>query len=85
VKEKVLAAHRAGIRRVLIPKRNLVDLDDVPPDLREEMAVVLVESIDDVLREALPAPTAAEASEGERENSLPSEVGGVPGGAGGGG
>jgi len=61
VKEKVLAAHRAGIRRVLIPKRNLVDLDDVPPDLREEMAVVLVESIDDVLREALPAPAAAEA------------------------
>ncbi|HKA48474.1 MAG TPA: S16 family serine protease, partial [Candidatus Dormibacteraeota bacterium] len=61
VKEKVLAAHRAGIRRVLIPKRNLVDLDDVPADLREEMAVVLIESIDDVLREALPELTAAAA------------------------
>ena len=54
VKEKVLAAHRAGLRRVLIPRRNEVDLEDIPPDLREEMAVVLIESIDDVLREALP-------------------------------
>jgi ATP-dependent Lon protease len=54
VKEKVLAAHRAGIRRVLIPKRNEADLDDIPADLRQELVVVLVESIDDVLREALP-------------------------------
>jgi ATP-dependent Lon protease len=59
VKEKVLAAHRAGIRRVLIPKRNEVDLDDVPADLRQELEVVLVESIDDVLREALPDLAAA--------------------------
>jgi ATP-dependent Lon protease len=59
VKEKVLAAHRAGIRRVLIPKRNEVDLDDIPADLRDELEVVLVESIDDVLREALPDLAAA--------------------------
>jgi ATP-dependent Lon protease len=54
LKEKVLAAHRAGIRRVLIPTRNEADLDDVPADLRQELQVVLVESIDEVLREALP-------------------------------
>jgi ATP-dependent Lon protease len=54
LKEKVLAAHRAGIRRVVVPRRNEVDLDDVPADLRRELYVVLVESIDDVLREALP-------------------------------
>jgi ATP-dependent Lon protease len=54
LKEKVLAAHRAGIRRVLIPRRNEADLDDVPADLRQELQVVLVESIDEVLREALP-------------------------------
>jgi ATP-dependent Lon protease len=59
VKEKVLAAHRAGIRRVLIPKRNEDDLDDIPADLRQELEVVLVESIDDVLREALPDLAAA--------------------------
>ncbi|MBJ7599931.1 endopeptidase La, partial [Candidatus Nephthysia bennettiae] len=54
LKEKVLAAHRAGIRRVLVPKRNEADLDDIPADLRREMDLVLVESIDQVLREALP-------------------------------
>jgi ATP-dependent Lon protease len=59
VKEKVLAAHRAGIRRVLIPKRNEMDLDDIPADLRQELEVVLVESIDEVLREALPDLAAA--------------------------
>jgi ATP-dependent Lon protease len=61
LKEKVLAAHRAGIRRVLVPRRNEVDLDDVPADLREEMEVVLVESIEEVLREALPELAAAAA------------------------
>jgi ATP-dependent Lon protease len=54
VKEKVLAAHRAGIRRVLVPTRNEADLDDIPGELREEMEIVLVESIDQVLKEAFP-------------------------------
>jgi ATP-dependent Lon protease len=54
LKEKVLAAHRAGIRRVLVPRRNEADLDDIPGDLRKEMTIVLVESIDQVLQEALP-------------------------------
>jgi ATP-dependent Lon protease len=53
VKEKVLGAHRAGIRRVLLPAHNEADLDDIPADLRQEMQLVLVESIDQVLKEAL--------------------------------
>jgi ATP-dependent Lon protease len=53
IKEKVLGAHRAGIRRVLLPTRNEADLDDIPSDLRAEMQLVLVDSIDQVLREAL--------------------------------
>jgi ATP-dependent Lon protease len=53
IKEKVLGAHRAGLRRVLLPRRNEADLDDIPSDLRKEMQLVLVESIDEVLREAL--------------------------------
>jgi ATP-dependent Lon protease len=53
IKEKVLGAHRAGLRRVLLPKRNEADLDDIPADLRKEMQLVLIESIDEVLREAL--------------------------------
>lgn len=54
IKEKVLAAHRAGILRVLVPSRNEPDLDDIPKDLREELQIVLVESIDQVLDQALP-------------------------------
>src|SRR6266566_4178597 len=53
VKEKVLGAHRAGIRRVLLPAHNEADLDDIPADLRKEMQFVMLESIDQVLREAL--------------------------------
>ena len=53
VKEKVLGAHRAGLRRVLLPSHNEADLDDIPADLRKEIQFVLLESIDQVLREAL--------------------------------
>jgi ATP-dependent Lon protease len=53
IKEKVLGAHRAGLRRVLLPRRNEADLDDIPSDLRKQMQLVMVESIDEVLREAL--------------------------------
>jgi ATP-dependent Lon protease len=53
IKEKVLGAHRAGLRRVLLPRRNEADLDDIPADLRKQMQFVMVESIDGVLREAL--------------------------------
>ena len=59
IKEKVLGAHRAGIRRVLLPTRNEADLDDIPADLRSEMELVLVDSIDQVLREALTKAPAA--------------------------
>src|SRR5437660_10548405 len=63
IKEKVLGAHRAGIRRVLLPAHNEADLDDIPADLRKQMQLVLVESIDQVLREALaPARVTGRAS-----------------------
>jgi ATP-dependent Lon protease len=64
IKEKVLGAHRAGLRRVLLPRRNEADLDDIPADLRKEMQLVLIESIDDVLREALTPRLVAAASNG---------------------
>jgi ATP-dependent Lon protease len=53
IKEKVLGAHRAGLRRVLIPSHNDADLDDIPADLRKQMQFVMLESIDQVLGEAL--------------------------------
>ncbi len=53
IKEKVLAAHRAGIKRVLLPRRNEPDLEDVPVELRRELTVVLVDTADEVLEHAL--------------------------------
>jgi ATP-dependent Lon protease len=59
IREKVLAAHRAGIRRVLLPRRNAADLEDVPSDLRNEIEVVLLDKVDQGVSEALePAAVA---------------------------
>ncbi|MCM8749193.1 endopeptidase La [Thermomicrobiaceae bacterium CFH 74404] len=54
IKEKALAAQRAGIKVFILPKRNELDLDDLPPVLKENMRFVLVENIDQVLAEAMP-------------------------------
>jgi len=52
LKEKLLAAHRAGIKTVLIPKDNVRDLDLLPPHVRDEMEIVPVESMDQVFERA---------------------------------
>jgi ATP-dependent Lon protease len=54
VKMKVLAAHRAGLTTVILPKRNEHDLHTLPDDVRQAMTFVLAEQIDDVLQVALP-------------------------------
>jgi ATP-dependent Lon protease len=54
VKEKVLAARRAGIKRVILPRDNEKDLRDLPEHVRREMEFVLAERIDDVLAAAVP-------------------------------
>jgi ATP-dependent Lon protease len=53
VKQKVLAAHRAGLKEVILPARNEGDLDDVPEQVREEMTFHLAEDVADVLAVAL--------------------------------
>jgi ATP-dependent Lon protease len=53
LKQKVLAAHRAGLTEVILPKRNEGDLDDVPEQVREQMTFHVAESIDQVLAVAL--------------------------------
>ena len=53
VKEKVLAAHRLGIRTIILPKENRCDLEDIPADIRKDLRFVEVEHMDEVLKEAL--------------------------------
>ncbi|MBK7933258.1 MAG: endopeptidase La [Acidobacteria bacterium] len=53
VKEKVLAAHRAGIRRIVIPDRNEADLEDIPEDVRKELTFIPCAWISDVLKATL--------------------------------
>jgi ATP-dependent Lon protease len=58
VKEKLLAAHRAGIRTIILPKDNQKDLTDIPANIKDEFTVHLVENMDEVLKIALAhAPT----------------------------
>jgi ATP-dependent Lon protease len=57
IKEKVVAAARAGIRTVILPARNRRDLDDIPESVRAKLEFVWAEKIDDVLLRALEAPT----------------------------
>jgi len=53
IKDKVLAAHRASIKTVVIPKDNESDLEEVPADVRQDLNIVLAEFVDDVLNTAL--------------------------------
>jgi len=56
LKEKALAAQRAGIKRLIIPRRNEADIDDIPEHLRKKMTFVLVDEVDEVLDAALEKP-----------------------------
>jgi ATP-dependent Lon protease len=62
IKDKILAAHRIGVRTIILPKKNEKDLDDLPDDIRGEMSFVLADHMDEVLTHALegarqPSPT----------------------------
>ena len=62
VKQKVLAAHRAGLKEVVLPERNGPDLDDVPEEVRQQMTFHLAAEVSDVLKAALAAPTSMSVS-----------------------
>jgi ATP-dependent Lon protease len=62
VKEKVLAAHRAGLKTVILPRRNERDLEEIPKDVRKELNLVLVDRVDEVLEWALPSVPAPRSS-----------------------
>jgi ATP-dependent Lon protease len=69
LKEKVLAAHRAGLSTVIVPRRNEVDLEDVPDEIRQEMKFVLADTVDDVLNSSLLPTSTRKATAGERSGN----------------
>jgi ATP-dependent Lon protease len=69
VKEKILAAHRAGLKRVLIPHRNERDLDDVPGEVRADLDIQLIRRMDEILGLVLEAPVK------RTDGSIPPESG----------
>ncbi|MBW2464746.1 MAG: endopeptidase La [Deltaproteobacteria bacterium] len=68
VKEKVLAAHRAGIKRVILPERNAADLEEVPQEIRDTLEFVPVTKMDEVLANALIDPDKLELQLGSPED-----------------
>jgi ATP-dependent Lon protease len=76
LKEKILAAHRGKIKKVLIPKENKKDLKDIPKKILKEIEVVLVEHMDDVLKHALLVEDPSKLFKGAAGES--SAVSGVP-------
>ncbi|HVX30935.1 MAG TPA: endopeptidase La, partial [Nitrolancea sp.] len=76
IKEKALAAGRAGITTFILPKRNEPDLEDLPASLKENMTFVLVDNMDDVLRAALPSVIKGRSKRGGSEDTVeqPREV-----------
>lgn len=66
IKEKVLAAHRAGIRRIILPERNEADTEEIPEDVRKELEIIPAKYISDVLKAALEK----EPSETHNQNYL---------------
>jgi ATP-dependent Lon protease len=72
IKEKLLAAHRAGIKQVLIPEKNRRDLDDVPADIKNEVTITLISTIDEILPIVLEPPRKppAQAVASQAENEI---------------
>jgi ATP-dependent Lon protease len=74
VKEKVLAAHRAGLKTVILPQRNEVDLEELPKDIRNKLTFRFVKTMDEVLKWALepksvPAQGTAKLANGAKKSA----------------
>ena len=76
IKEKVLAAHRSGLKTVILPKRNEADLEDIPEEVRQDLQFVYTETIEDVLTAALEpdGKLDAETEEKEAESAISTQT-----------
>src|ERR1700687_5332032 len=70
IKMKVLAAHRAGLRTIILPERNMDDLDELPDDVRNDLTFVPVKTIDEVLAAAIRTPESGDEPIDETETAL---------------
>jgi ATP-dependent Lon protease len=75
IKEKMLAAHRAGMTTVILPKRNMLDLEDVPEEIKKKLVFIFVETVNDVLKAALEKPSRAAAPRRQPAKARTDEVG----------
>jgi ATP-dependent Lon protease len=71
IKEKTIAAARAGIRRVILPARNRRDLEDIPQSTRDALQFVWVERVGEALNVALGGSTAGEADSEAEQSATP--------------
>ena len=78
VKEKILAAHRAGIRRIILPERNEADTEEIPEDVRAELEIIPAKYISDVLAAALEKEPSAPKIENYMIHEGKSTEGGEP-------
>lgn len=74
VKEKVIAAHRAGLKKVIIPRENKKDLEEIPNYILKDLKFVFVSHMDQVLKEALVRLSTVKDSEEERPQTIPSPI-----------
>jgi ATP-dependent Lon protease len=70
IKEKILAAHRAGIRTIIVPKKNEKDLVEIPDEIRKDLRFILAETVDEVWQEAfdeVPIVNSVSTGQGQKE------------------
>jgi ATP-dependent Lon protease len=72
IKQKALAAQRAGITTFILPKRNDVDLDELPEEIHNDLTFVLAETMDDVLKAAMPEGFSERVTNDGHAESVPS-------------
>ena len=75
LKEKILAAHRMGLRTVVLPRRNEQDVDDVPDEIKKDMKLIFVDTVDEVIEAALePAKKAKKTADNKSKTSAKKPV-----------
>jgi ATP-dependent Lon protease len=73
IKEKTLAAHRSGLKTIILPRRNEADLEDLPEEVRTDLKFIFVDTIDQVIDAALEA-TAKSSNGKKRKKKIKGEI-----------